>query len=245
MEKLSIRIQTLFHFTMIKEVKKLAKKLGYAIFTKPHYLNIWGFRADSTKPNVFDDEFHVFTNIGSLKIPKWAYWVFKCTTDPGTFWLRNPMNKSGTAILAKGQYLKAYALGMHRGKYKALVQVGRMNVIRDYDRDAVLDFNSDRIVKGLYGINIHRASRQGTTKYVDRYSAGCQVFANARDFNFFIQLCEVHRQKHGNRFDYTLVDKREESRSKIKVIAITGALIGLVLGGTYIINSMSEPDEKE
>ena len=55
---------------MIKEVKKLAKEKGFVVYDKPYYLNIWGFRANSQTPNSFDDEIHVFTNIGTIRRPK-------------------------------------------------------------------------------------------------------------------------------------------------------------------------------
>jgi hypothetical protein len=223
---------------MIKEAKRLAKQKGFVINEKLFQLNIWGFRANSKTPNAFDDEMHVFMNISPNKRKKWAYWVFKCTTDPGTYWLRNPMNPQGTAILNSGQYINSHAIGLHRGKYKALVQVGPVSVTRDYDRDAVLDFNNGKTQKGRYGINIHRASKTGTTHTVDKYSAGCQVFKNASDFDFFITLCEKHRKLHGNIFTYTLVDKRSEFRKeKLKTVTITGAIIGLLVGGYFLISN--------
>jgi hypothetical protein len=222
---------------MIKAVKKLARAKGFIIYEKPYYLNIWGFRANSQTPNSFDDEIHVFTNVRTLKRPKWAYWVFKCTTDPGTYWLKNPMNPQGTAILNPGQYVDSHALGLHRGKYKALVQRGVVSVTRDYNRNAILDFNNGKVVRGLYGINIHRASQVGSTIKVDKYSAGCQVFKNAKDFDFFIKLCELHRQKHANKFTYTLVDKRMEYRQNLKAVTIAGAIIGLLVGGYFLVNS--------
>jgi len=226
---------------MINEVKKLAKEKGFIINEKPYFLNIWGFRANSQTPNSFDDEMHIFMNIGTERLPKWAYWVFKCTTDPGTYWLKNPMNPQGTAILNPGQYIDAYQIGLHRGKYKALVQRGVVSVTRDYDRDAVLDFANGRVVRGLYGINIHRASQVGSTLTVDKYSAGCQVFKNAQDFDFFIKLCELHRSFHGNKFTYTLVDKRMEHRQTLKKVAISAVLVGLLIGGFFLIEP--EPNE--
>lgn len=222
---------------MIKEVKQLAKQKGFIINEKPMQLNIWGFRANTTTPNSFDDEMHVFTNISLTKRKKWAYYVFKCTTDPGTFWLKNPMNAQGTAILNAGQYIDSHAIGLHRGKYKALVQIGLVSVTRDYNRDSVLDFNNGKVQKGRFGINIHRASKTGETFHVDKYSAGCQVFKNGKDFAFFMQLCELHKQHHGNKFTYTLVDKRMEHRSKLKAVAIGGALIGLLIGGYFLITT--------
>lgn len=222
---------------MIREVKKLAKSLGYVIYSEPYKLNIWGFRANSTKPNSFDDEFHVFTNIGTEKRKRWAYWVFKCTTDPGTYWLKNWMNPQGTAILNAGQYINSHSIGMHRGKYLALVQRGSLTVTRDYNRDNVLDFHSGKVTKGIFGVNIHRSSLHGDTLRVDKYSAGCQVFKNGNDFAFFMKLCERHRKYNGNKFTYTLIDKRAEYRSKFKFIAITSTLIGLFIGGYFLIKN--------
>ncbi len=232
---------------MITEIKKLAKKKGFVIYTEPYKLNIWGFRANSTTPNSFDDEIHVFTNVSDNKRLKWVYMVFKCTTDPGTYWLKNPMNPQGTAILNAGQYIDAYQIGLHRGKYKALVQSGgKVSVTRDYNRDSVLDFNNGHTVTGSFGINIHRASQVGSTLVVDKYSAGCQVFKNANDFNVFMKLCEKQRSIYGNHFTYTLVDERIEVRNEIKktikTIAIGTILLSVVIGGVYLIFSDNETE---
>lgn len=223
---------------MIKKIKQIAKDKGYVIYDEPYRLNIWGFRANTEKPNSFDDELHVFTNVSKTKIPNWAYLVFKITTDPGTYWLKNPMNPQGTAILKTGQYKDAYRIDKHRGKYYALCQRNaKVTVVRDYDRDAVLDFYNGREETGMFGINIHRARKAGETYTIDRYSAGCQVFKNANDFNFFMKMCEVHKKLYGNTFTYTLIDKRMEFRSKLKKITISSVLIGLLLGGYYFISN--------
>lgn len=223
---------------MIKKVKQLAKYKGYVIYDEPYRLNIWGFRANTEKPNSFDDELHVFTNVSKTGKPNWAYLVFKITTDPGTYWLKNPMNPQGTAILKAGQYRDVYQIAKHRGKYYALCQRnGKVTVIRDYNRNAVLDFNNGREETGMFGINLHRARKLGETYTIDRFSAGCQVFKNANDFNFFMKMCEVHRKLYGNKFTYTLIDKRMEFRTKLKKITISSVLIGLLLGGYYFISN--------
>jgi hypothetical protein len=178
---------------------------GYREFSRPYELNIVGIRADSTQPNLFDDSINVYykTQEGNRQLHQ-----FPATTDPGTYWLENPLNPQGTAILKAGQYLGSHAIGMHRGKYEALVQVRPVTVLRDYDRKAILDFLNGKEDNGLFGINIHHALAEGTTKYVDKFSAGCQVFANIADFNLFMQLCYRHRQLYGNTFSYTLIDER-------------------------------------
>ena len=224
---------------MIGKLKQLARNKGYVLFTEPLKLNIWGFRSASIIPGEFDDEIHVFTNIANSVHDriKWAYFVFKCTTDPGTYWLNNPMQQQGTAILAPNQYIDAYKIDKHRGKYYALCQrLKIVEVIRDFNRDSVLDFLSGVKTSGFYGINIHRARRQGETYIVDKWSAGCQVFKNAKDFEFFMKLCEMHRKVHGNKFTYTLVDEKLESRS-LKRIAIGSLLAGMLVAGWFLVTS--------
>ena len=203
----------------------------YETFVRPYELNIIGIRADSTLPNRFDDEIHVFFKNGS---GTWIHYIFPATTDPGTYWLQNPMSPQGTAILKQGQYKGSYQIGLHRGKYYALVQSKPVTVLRDYDRNAILDFWNGKPETGMFGINIHRASVNGTTKLVDTYSAGCQVFANINDFNLFMQLCEKHKQLYGNSFTYTLIDKRAIAREQKKTMAVSLAGIGAGLGAAII-----------
>jgi hypothetical protein len=198
---------------MKNTIQEALSRKGYKTFLRPLELNIVGIRSDSVKPNSFDDSIYVFfKSTDGIMIDL----RFPATTDPGTYWLKNPMNPQGTAILKEGQYLNAYEIGKHRGKYDALVQKGPVTVMRDYDRNAVLDFMNGKEDRGLFGINIHRALESGTTKSIDRFSAGCQVFANANDFSLFMVLCEKHRQLYGNQFTYTLIDQRAVNRESKK-----------------------------
>jgi hypothetical protein len=122
-------------------------------------------------------------------------------------------------------------MGLHRGQYTALVQRKPVTVIRDYDRDAMLDFYNGKKTKGLYGINVHRANRIGTTKTVDKNSAGCQVFENATAFQQFMLLCERHRRMYGNKFTYTLIDFRAVKRETYRRIAVGAGIVGLLALG--------------
>lgn len=210
---------------MLSKIKGLLRFKGFKLFTRPYELNIVGLRGRSTVPNKFDDELHVFYMVSSSK---WEYHVFKITTDPGTFWLNNPMQPQGTAILAEGQYINSHGLGLHRGQYKALVQKGPLTIMRDYDRNAVLDFYNGKKETGQYGINIHRANKVGTTLNVDRNSAGCQVFANASDFDKFLKLCEQHKSRYGNSFTYSLIDFRSVQRRRLRIAAYAVGSVALV-----------------
>src|SRR5689334_13779142 len=100
-------------------VKAVLRKKGFRLYDRPFELNIVGVRSHNVMPERFDDEIHVFYKAAPFK---WEYHVFKATTDPGTYWLLNPMQPQGTAILAQGQYVNAYAIGLHHGQYPALVQ---------------------------------------------------------------------------------------------------------------------------
>jgi len=209
-------------------VKSILKRKGFVLHTRPYELNIVGIRSKNILPNRFDDEIHVFYK---SKPKKWEYHIFKATTDPGTYWLKNPLQPQGTAILSQGQY--AYQIGLHQGKYKALVQAEPVKIIRDYDRNAKLDFLNGQREAGFFGINIHRAFAKGKAKIVDKFSAGCQVFANIRDFDFFMKLAESHGKLYGNKFTYTLLDFRAMRRESLRRIAIGTLTLGIGLIGLY------------
>lgn len=214
---------------LLSKIKGILRSKGYELYTRTNELNIVGIRSASIIPNKFDDEIHVFYKAAPLK---WVYHVYKATTDPGTFWLRNPMQPQGTAILAQGQYKGAYQIGLHQGKYKALIQCKPVTVMRDYDRDAKLDFYNGKKSKGIFGINVHRANSTGTTKSVDKNSAGCQVFADVKNFDAFMTLCEKHRSLYGNSFTYTLIDFRAVKRQTLKRLTI--GVMSAVLGGSTL-----------
>jgi hypothetical protein len=188
----------------LQKIINLMTRKGYVIYTKPWQLNIVGVRAANAQPNSFDDTMNVFykDNAGNWQHRQWAM-----TTEPGFFYLNNPMNVSGTAIVAPGQYINSHKIGLHRGEYTALVQQGPVTVFRDNNKDNVFDLNSGSKVSGVFGINIHKAGSSSTK--VDKWSAGCQVFARSADFAEFIQLCQQHKSLYGNIFTYTLVEEKE------------------------------------
>jgi hypothetical protein len=216
---------------MLALIKSMLRQNGYKLFTRPYELNIVGVRNNSTISNRFDDALVVFYRAPQGGVLKWHVERFAITTDPGTYWLNNPSYESGTAILKPGQYRNAYQIGLHRGKYEALVQRRPVTILRDYDRDAVLDFFNGTEYYGLFGINIHRANASGTSESIEKYSAGCQVFADAEDFSLFMQLCKKHAQLYGNAFTYTLFDHRAEKRT-YKLYTLFG--LGFVAASTII-----------
>ncbi len=219
---------------MLAKSLQILRSKGYKINKEPYRLNIVGYRSRFMGSNRFDDEIHVFyTNENK----KWIYHMFQATTDPGQYWLENPMHPQGTAFLKKGQYIDAYSLGLHRGVYQALVQTAPVHVIRNYKRKGLFKwFESGFQDTGRFGINIHRARKQGTTKVIDDFSAGCLVFANATDFDQFLKLSNQHRKRYGNSFTLTLVDFRDERRRRLRHIA-WGSL--LAAGWLLVLNRMN------
>ena len=212
---------------MFNKTKQILESKGYKLYQKPYQLNIVAYRSRFVRSNRFDDEIHVFykTNLG-----KWVYHIFAATTDPGQFWLNNPMHPQGTALLKKDQYVDAYAMGYHRGIYKALVQVKDVTVIRDYDRKGIFKWiESGFEDTGRFGINIHRAKDEGRTKVIDDFSAGCLVFADAADYDLFMKMARTHRDKYGNSFTVTLIDFRDERRRVYRRVALTSLIASSLL----------------
>lgn len=211
---------------MLNKTRQILKSNGYRLFERPYELNIVAHRGRYVRSNHFDDEIHVFYKNDQ---GKWVYHVFPATTDPGQYWLDNPMHPQGTAFLKKGQYLNAYGIGLHQGMYEALVQVEQVTVIRDYNRSGVFNwFESGLPDTGLFGINIHRANEFGTAKTIDHFSAGCLVFAKGSDYDFFMQLARIHRGLYGNRFTLTLIDFRDERRRNLSIAAWTSVVASSV-----------------
>lgn len=215
----------------------LLKAKGYRVYKRPYELNIIGVRSAQTHAGKFDDQILV---IYRDEKKRWRQHVFAATTDPGTYWLENPMNPQGTAILKEGQYVDAYRMGLHKGKYVALVQRKPVTVLRDYDRNSTLDFLNGVPDTGLFGINIHRALRKGTALVVDRFSAGCQVFKQAEDFYFFIDLCYRHRALYGNNFTYTLLDFRALRKQVVRRVLLGSTMVGTGLLAYYALTLENE-----
>ena len=49
----------------------------------------------------------------------------------------------------------------------------------------------------------------GIVNYVNRFSAGCQVFGDPKEFDDLILLCEKSLEYFGNGFSYNLIDERD------------------------------------
>lgn len=214
----------------LQQIIKTAESKGYTIDKRPFKLNLIGVRnSKATNQNTFDDQiaYFYYDNNGQLRGK-----VSVGTTDPSTYWLNNPMNVQGAAILKSGEYKDAYAIGLHKGLYTALVQVKPVTTIRDDDRNALINYFAPTTT-GKYGINIHRATLNKANKAViGQDSAGCQVFRDVADYNEMIDLAKKSREKYGNKFSYILIDERDSVKLKNTSILIIG--IGLIAYSGYL-----------
>ncbi|MDG9666729.1 hypothetical protein ONV78_03200 [Hahella sp. CR1] len=191
-----------------EQLRAAVRNQGHRFFETGDYnLNLVGVRAQDRHANTFNDALYAaFQTQGQPHLFCWA-----ATTDPGLYWREHLANPAGAAIVKPGQYPGVWALGKHQGKYDALVQRGPITVFRDKDRNAQLDAQGETET-GHFGINCHRATLQGTSQQVDRWSAGCQVIADSADFDVLMALCRKAAGLYGNRFTYTLLDETEVSR---------------------------------
>lgn len=187
----------------IKQIKEIMVSKGYTVYTKPYVLNIVGIRSALPVDNSFNDCIAVFY-VNDKKQEFIEY--FPCTTTPGQYWLRHPMNKDGCAIICEGQYIDAYTVGKHRG-YTALEQIAPVEFVRDNNRNVVLDYNSAKRTKGVIQANIHRANETDTSTLVDKWSAGCQVIS--KGYTRFITRCILSKVHCNNRFTYTLINEKD------------------------------------
>lgn len=194
----------MLEYLATQRVEEVMKKKGYVFFTKSDFnLNIIGVRSEVQRANSFDDHILCIYKRNGI----WKFEEYNATTDCGSYWLSNPMRRSGSALLVPNQYRGVYKLDKHNGKYTALCQrLGEVEVFRDNNKDQILDYDPSTIEKGMFGINIHRSNPSRESKRVDKWSAGCQVFANPSHYNQFIRLCEKSASIWGNSFTYTLLN---------------------------------------
>ena len=186
------------------------------IDVQQHFLNVFGYR--DINGNTLKEDGKLGTNTmfalskykQEINIKK--IMVFPITTDPGTYWLNHPLNTLGTAVLVPGQYLNVYQIGYHKQdtSHRALVQTGaKVTVYRDNDKESYAEPVNLKET-GFFGINTHRAKSTGETITIDKFSAGCQVFARASDLAEVLELCGFWKVVNNNLYTYTLLDEKND-----------------------------------
>ena len=170
---------------------------------RPYAINVFGIRSAGEVGNIFNDAIGYVYRDPELG---WMERLFQATTDPGIFYLSHKLNPQGTALLQPGQY--TYKIGEHKGR-TAFVQNGPVQVLRVdlLGRPVLGTNNKPRAFEGWFGINIHRAGK--VTPFINRWSAGCQVLADAADMETLLAMAYRHETLYGERIDYALFTEEE------------------------------------
>lgn len=196
---------------MIFWIKEQFINKGYTFIDdkRAYQANVFAVRSKNSLAGMFDDLLYLVYRDDKLQ---WRIHQYKVTTDPGTYWLRNPMRVDGTAILVPGQYMNTYKIDTHRGRstsQQALCQrLDTVKVYRDDNKDEVIDMSPEKKQEGMFGINIH--SGRGMQNINEKWSAGCIVFAHEmEDFKPFMKILHRSAGIHGNVFNFTLFDEMD------------------------------------
>ncbi len=195
-------------FLTREQVFERMRSKGHAIFendSRNYNLNIIGIRSKTAKL----DEFGCQLMLAWKYNGEWFDKSYSITTYPGKRYLMERLlNPAGCAILVPGQYRNVYGIRLHRGEYLALCQTwGDVNIFRDGNKDTKFDKDVHTIKTGSFGINIHNSRDNQRTIRVGSHSAGCQVFADDKEFYEFMEIVTASRNNFGNKFTYTLIDE--------------------------------------
>lgn len=139
---------------------------------------------------------------------------YQATTSPSVAFYSDPsrsMNKKGVAIMQPG--VVEYKIGIHKKgsptQHEALLQSGPMEIQRfDLKTPTISTYRPGQSESGAeFGINLHKSSKDRGV-CVGPYSAGCQVFADGKDFEAFMARLKASAQ---SKFLYALIENDELS----------------------------------
>ena len=177
------------------------KAKNYNVLTGENELNIVGIRSLKSNPDKFEEKLALFFT----KNNKEHFILYPITTLPNSYYLKNPINPKGTAILVEGQYSdwKTYIRGS--GKYHALMQPDLIPVYRDNNKDKKIDLDPTTIESGYFEIELHRFNEDISVR---KQSAGCQVFRNNDDYFGFMEAVR-ESIADGKEITYTLINDED------------------------------------
>lgn len=211
----------------LDKIIKAMKKKKYVILERPYEANIVGIRRQyegHKYTNAFLDDLFLF-----FKDDKgnWENYKFKISTMPGfykgvdyqkdgkwKFKLDNNsklnvkqskmmLERGGMGILMEAQYLSIYTIGDFHGV--AMRTLGNQKFYRDTTPGDTITYSKKG--EGNSCMYIHRGYNGGSN--VNNWSEGCQVFSQKSEHLKFFDLCKKHKEKYGNKFNYTLMLERD------------------------------------
>ena len=184
-------------------IRALYEEKGFLFFENGVYnLNIIGVRSQLDNHDQFND--YILLMYKQYLSSGIIIEIMPATTLPGVYYLKNPIDVNGTAILPPGQYLSKFEKGDHKG-YEAVTQ---LLVWRDCDLNDLVDVNENMPLYPAYGIDIHRSSYKygmvGPTS-INYDSGGCQVILYPGHYSHFMGLVDASVRLYGNSLSYTLI----------------------------------------
>ncbi len=158
-------------------------------------LQIIGVRASLSRSDNFDDFLYVLYKTDQ---DTWQFKRYDINTCPGK-WNRFDRNIG----LIPGRYKESLAYGFSKGTFRpfpCLKQIVSMSFVDDMTKDIIYTSVYDKSYEQNEGI---RFTRKGSVR------AGDQVFKKKKDLQEFMELCEQHAKRWGNRFTYTLLEESD------------------------------------
>lgn len=123
------------------------------------------------------------------------------TTEPGTYYTRNPLQKAGAAMIAFAQHKNSWGVGDHTGPsgrntHEGLIQRRPVGFHRDSNRDGLRNSN-EPVQTGSPGLNQHQGA--GSSRQIGRNSAGCPVGWNPEGHIEFMSIVKSDPRYVNNR----------------------------------------------
>lgn len=221
---------------------EIMSEKGYVIYDKPYQINTIGVRYQypgQEYSNKYKDRLYaLYKDENNNWITK--YWFISTIPGRNSSWRSgSPLLKKldvvkkrgGLGILKPAQYIDVYKMGFHprnskKKEARAMVTDGRSKQLafrdQNYNSDKITFSNEDLNNKkggSNFAMYIHKAYTLSNLKSnaVNNWSEGCQVFGDANSLNEYFDLCEIHKQRHGNKFSYTLITSRDLENMEIKL----------------------------
>lgn len=170
----------------LPRILRRVKHRGWPIHRGERNLNAVVERR-SRVPGRRDDLIHLLYDLaGQLVHHRWP-----CSSVPSVNHLERPLHPGGTAVWADGYHELSHMIGTHNGRI-ALVATRKLPVVRDTNRDAVVDPTVPDMAAGIY---IHDG----------RDSAGC-VTAATPTIEELVYLVGLAGPYQGPRLSFAVLD---------------------------------------
>ncbi|MEM9092744.1 MAG: hypothetical protein AAGC93_28955 [Cyanobacteria bacterium P01_F01_bin.53] len=181
---------------------------GYKIFEGLREYNIVYVEGMNPNGSLNSDSDNVFNDIRLVieiidGYPKIVGGPWLASTEPGRYYVNNPMNSKGAARIQFSQYT-AWQVGIHGNSepHEALIQTGGIvSVHRDFDKNGIR--TGDKLDTGYFGINQH-SGYDNPVRNVGRASAGCLVARSRAEHRQFMALIKQDwRYQRDRQFIFT------------------------------------------